>query len=90
MASRPISAASAGEAIIGEAMLWSIMASARPGERAVRPVRWTISPTITGTPITVQAVAVATSAGRRKWPESAARSTRMKEMQSRTKIASVT
>ncbi|MGY3421655.1 hypothetical protein ACVWZW_002130 [Bradyrhizobium sp. F1.13.4] len=71
-------------------MLCSINARARSGARAVSAVRWTISPTITGTPIMVQTVAVATSAGRRRWPESAARSTRMKEMQSRTKIASVT
>ncbi len=57
VASRPISAAIAGEAIIGEAMPCSISARNRSGELVSKPVTRATRPKIKGTPIVVQAVA---------------------------------
>ncbi len=90
VASSPISAASAGDAIIGEAMACSISARNRSGVWVSAAAKCADRPTSAGTAIVVQPVAISTSAGRRRCARRAEISTRMKEMQSRRKIASVT
>ena len=88
--SRPISAASAGAAIIGEATACSISARNRSGEDLSMPAARQPTPISAGTAIMVQAEAASTMPGRRRWSRNAAMSTRMNEMHSSRKIASAT
>ena len=88
--SSPITEASAGAAIIGEETACSISARKRAGECVSRPAMRQPAPEIKGTPSMVHAVAATTMPGRRSNSRRAPMSTRMKEMQSSRKIASVT
>jgi hypothetical protein len=88
--SSPISATSAGDAIIGEATACSISPRNRSGDALSNPVTTLPMPNSSGTMSALHTVAAITSIGRARYPRMAATSTRMNEITSRTNTASVT